>query len=344
MLTFLFLTACSGSKGTDTGDAGSVTDTSDTSDTSDTNDTGDTPEPGTLTDFTGDIAAVESEINSLYAGSPPVDLLNPDFQDNMTVPGLTGAAYTPIVLVQFSLAFDDDGILDCPFVTGTFDESGYQTTDVLIEGGCTDADGQEWEGSMLYNSFGVYYDNLTLTSPSEDCPSQTSSVTYNGGVLHVPGGLNSSVKFLIDGPNEACEQEVFTMGLNGSLLIDEQGDETTYNGVADVFLADSVFGNPMSMNILTVDELTSSAIDACATEPLSGTNTITAGINTLEFTFDGETDCDEEPTQMLSINGEEAVEVAGTGCSTAGSAKSTTAFVLALLGFFGLRGRRSRIA
>ena len=82
----------------------------------------------------------------------------------------------------------------------------------------------------------------------------------------------------------------------------------------------------------------------CETEPLSGTNTLTAGVNTLEFTFDGETDCDEEPTQMMSVNGEEAVEVEGVGCSTAGSAKGTTAFVLSLLGFFGLRGRRSRIA
>ena len=28
------------------------------------------------------------------------------------------------------------------------------------------------------------------------------------------------------------------------------------------------------------------------------------------------TDCDEEPTQMLSINGEDAVEVSGSSCST----------------------------
>jgi hypothetical protein len=33
------------------------------------------------------------------------------------------------------------------------------------------------------------------------------------------------------------------------------------------------------------------------------------------YTFDGETDCDEEPTQMLSINGAEATEVEGVGCA-----------------------------
>ena len=50
--------------------------------------------------------------------------------------------YTPLIIVHRNLALDDDGVLDCPFVTGTFDESGYQTTDVLIEGGCTDATGK----------------------------------------------------------------------------------------------------------------------------------------------------------------------------------------------------------
>ena len=181
-----------------------------------------------------------------------------------------------------------------------------------------------------------------MTSPSEDCPSATTSTTYNGGVLNAPGGLDSSVKLLVDGLNEACEPESFSLGFNSSLLIDESGNQSTYNGVADVFYADSGFGNSKSMNVVTTDEVTNDMV--CESEPLSGTNTITAGVNTLEFTFDGETDCDEEATQMLSINGEEAVEVSGVGCSAAGSAKGTSAFVLALLGFFGLRGRRSRIA
>ena len=169
-----------------------------------------------------------------------------------------------------------------------------------------------------------------------------TSSTYNGGVLNAPGGLESSVKVLVDDVNEACEPESFSLGFNSSLLIAESGNESTYNGVADVFFADSGFGNSQGMNVITTDEVTNDML--CETEPLSGTNTLTAGINTLEFTFDGETDCDEEPTQMMSVNGEEAVEVEGVSCSTAGSAKGTAAFVLSLLGFFGLRGRRSRIA
>ena len=150
------------------------------------------------------------------------------------------------------------------------------------------------------------------------------------------------MKVLVDDVADACVPESISLGFNSSLLIAESGNQSTYNGVADVFLADSGFGNPQSMNVMTTDEVTDDMV--CETEPLSGTNTLTAGNNTLEFTFDGETDCDEEPTQMMSVNGEEAVEVEGVSCSAAGSAKGTTAFVLALLGFFGLRSRRSRIA
>ena len=64
----------------------------------------------------------------------------------------------------------------------------------------------------------------------------------------------------------------------------------------------------------TEEEVTDNSI--CETEPISGTNTLTNGNDSYVYTFDGENDCDEEPTQMLSINGEEAQEVSGVGCAT----------------------------
>ena len=60
-------------------------------------------------------------------------------------------------------------------------------------------------------------------------------------------------------------------------------------------------------------------------------NTMSNGTDTLEFTFDGETDCDEEPTQMLSINGGEVVEVEGSECSNVGQRQGLMLFLLSLI-------------
>ena len=76
----------------------------------------------------------------------------------------------------------------------------------------------------------------------------------------------------------------------------------------------------------------------CESEPISGTNTITNGNDVYVFTFDGATDCDEEPTQMLSVNGGEAVEVAGAACST----MSARTGIFAMLFAFGLSFVRRR--
>ena len=78
---------------------------------------------------------------------------------------------------------------------------------------------------------------------------------------------------------------------------------------------------------------------------------MTNGIDTYVYTFDGATDCDGTcddevstdkesceaaggawngtPTQMLSINGEEAVEVEGAACSTMSARTGIFAMVFA---------------
>ena len=74
----------------------------------------------------------------------------------------------------------------------------------------------------------------------------------------------------------------------------------------------------------------------CTTEPSSGTNTIYNGTKELFFTFDGSTDCDEEVTQMLSINGGELVEKV---CASFSSSRvsSTSVWLVCLMTFLGKR-------
>jgi hypothetical protein len=76
----------------------------------------------------------------------------------------------------------------------------------------------------------------------------------------------------------------------------------------------------------------------CPSEPLSGTNTISNGVDEGVFTFDGATDCDEEPTQMFSVNGGEAVEVSGASCASMSSTSAMT-WMVGLMSLLGLRRR-----
>ena len=79
--------------------------------------------------------------------------------------------------------------------------------------------------------------------------------------------------------------------------------------------------------------------DVCATEPLSGENVVSNGSDEARFTFDGTTDCDEEPTQMLSFNGDTPVEVNGVNCSTA-SVTGMMTWISGLLGLLFVRRRQ----
>lgn len=321
-----------GSNDTSTSDTGDDWwgDTDDTSDTSDTS-------VDSLTDFSGEVAVTESEIGILLGDAVPHDLMAPEHQSNTTIPSLTMFAYSPMLVVQLGLAFDEDGTFDCPKITGTLVEDGPQMTDVLIEGGCTDDDGATWGGSMLYNLYGVHYDNLSTTNPSEDCPNSQVTQTFNGGVLFTNTGIDSHVMIGIDGVNAECVEEIFNMGITSSMTMVESGNSTTYNGTGHSVFTDPTFQFVSAMQITTTDQVVDDTV--CESEPLSGTNVLSSGDNTLTYTFDGETDCDESPTQMLSINGEEAVEVEGVSCSSLTGSRSGIALLTSIFGFIALRRR-----
>lgn len=322
-----------GSNDTGTSDTGADwwIDTDDTSDTDDTT-------VDTLTDFSAEVRETESEIGILLGDAGPVDLLSPENQSNSTVPGMTMYAYSPMLAVQLGQAFDEDGTFDCPVITGTLAEDGIQLTDVLIEGGCTDDEGTTWGGSMLYNLYGVYHDNLSITNNSEECPDSQVTQTFNGGVLFTNTGIESHVVIGIDGVNAECVEEAYNMGITTSMTSVETGNSTTYNGTGHIVFTDPTFQFFVSaVQITTTDQIVDDAV--CQSEPLSGTNVLISGDNTLTYTFDGEADCDESPTQMLSINGEEAEEVEGVSCSSMAGGRSGFALIVSVFGFVALRRR-----
>ena len=84
------------------------------------------------------------------------------------------------------------------------------------------------------------------------------------------------------------------------------------NGTADILLA--IEGVDYAYYVETEDEVMDES--QCVTEPISGTNTIGNGVDELRVTFDGATDCDEESTQILSVNGGQNSEVSGASCSS----------------------------
>lgn len=338
---FLFNLGCSGNKvDSDTAIDDTQTDDSwweDTNDSGDTSDTDTDTDTDQMTDFSEDLDLLESDLQSLLASALPMDLTNPDFQNNVTVPSSTSTGYGPMFTILISLSFDEDGELSCPYITGEIAEDGNQTEDVFIEGGCVDEGGVSWEGNMLYNGYGVFYDNLIISQQSEGCLDMMSSTTYNGGVIFSYTGINTVLNLDIQEQDESCEPISYTLALLTSLTIGEDEETTLYNGSGSMMVMDESQSMVLSADILTADELVDETV--CEFEPISGSNTISAGSNTLEFMFDGETDCDETPTQMMSLNGEEAVEVEGVGCSTASQKGSLVAVLMSLVGLVGIRRR-----
>ena len=150
-------------------------------------------------------------------------------------------------------------------------------------------------------------------------------------------GLASELMILVTGEEldeEDCSSTATDFSYHGYMTLGSAGDASTYTGSADLVV--SAGGMDFGYNIQTFEEVVDS--EACSSEPVSGTNTVTNGTDEAVFTFDGATDCDEEPTQMLSFNGGAQVEVEGVGCATT-SQRVTPLWLLGLLGLVGLRRR-----
>ena len=165
----------------------------------------------------------------------------------------------------------------------------------------------------------------------------------NGAIaIAMPSLSNIAIEELvfIDAEDVNDEVNCTTMprqfALHSFTDLEMTGNTQTINGQGSVII--SVQGMKFDLDVLTENEVLNQ--DICETEPLSGTNTMSNGIDEYVYRFDGETDCGADgPTQMLSINGGAEEEVEGSSCSTVSSSSMLSLFGGLLALFY--RRRRS---
>ena len=247
-----------------------------------------------------------------------------DYENNISVLGILEMSLDDVYDIY------SNGISEgCPIVEESING-------LKIEGGCTDSNDTYYEGTIVMNEKNATYNNFTIQSKSNKCPDRFDVTSYDGGVqvdqqtdeievvyrktmtVHEKYGVN-------------CEESTFYVWHVAHIMAEFENfpssDNGTYSGDGTILYG---YGKPFrSFDVITIDERIDEGI--CPTEPISGSNIVTNGFDELEFIFDGQTDCDENPTQMLSINGEQPFEVHGTSCSKMEQRQGWMFLVLTLL-------------
>lgn len=288
-------------------------DTAEETDTAAQDDTaqdGDTQDPDTIQNT--DFPELQDEFNELYSSAIPAPIQD---MGNITTYAAFFGAMGPVLELQIMIATVGQDNVTCPVIDGEFAPDGSPVDAITVTGdGCTSEEGKTYSGTMVYGPEGVTYTDYTVVSPSENesCPDVFATSITNGGIR---GGDGEQAAYLVKMQSEEisddCSAQPSTVFLNGLATIDEVSEEETHvNGELTFLVAGE--GYSMWFDAVTADEVLNNAV--CETEPVSGTNTMTNGVDEVVYTFDGATDCDEEPTQMMSVNGEEAVEVSGAAC------------------------------
>ena len=313
MIAFLLL-SCTQNEKTEMDTAADIpVDTAEETDTAEQDDTaqdGDTQDPDTIQNT--DFPELQDEFNELYGSAIPAPI-----QDigNITTYAAFFGAMGPVLELQIMIATVGQDNVTCPVIEGEFAPDGSPVDAITVTGdGCTSEEGKTYSGTMVYGPEGVTYTDYTVVSPSENetCPDVFATSITNGGIR---GGDGEEAAYLVKMQSEEisddCSVQPSTAFLNGLATIDEVSEEETHvNGELTFLVAGE--GYSMWFDAVTADEVLNNAV--CESEPVSGTNTMTNGVDEVVYTFDGATDCDEEPTQMMSVNGEEAVEVSGAAC------------------------------
>jgi hypothetical protein len=260
-----------------------------------------------------DFPEIQEDFNELYETS-----VSANIQDMGNITAYAGffVAMGPLMELQIMVASEGQENITCPTIEGDFPVDGSPQEEITIVGnGCTNDDGKTYNGSLVYSPEGVTYTSYIVTTPSdnENCPDLSTTSNTNGGMrIKEAEDMPFLVKFQNEEISEDCSVQSSIAFLNGTVNIDETSSENTViNGELTCLI--STEDSTMWFTVVTEEEILNSNV--CETEPISGTNTMTTSEDSLVYTFDGGTDCDEEPTQMLSINGGEFVEVEGSECS-----------------------------
>jgi hypothetical protein len=158
--------------------------------------------------------------------------------------------------------------VECPTIT-ELESGGYS-----VEGGCTDEDGQEWSGSMLWEGADITWTAFEMPGMSIDGTQRivmndmTSNLTVSFSdevSSHTATYTSYTVAGFMEFYTASLSGEPWSLDFSGQISVDDLGDFETTGSVQD--------------------DLT------CEEEPTSGGFTLD-GEFTFEATFDGGTDCD----------------------------------------------------
>jgi MYXO-CTERM domain-containing protein len=283
--------------------------------------------------------------NASHAG-PVIDSLPEGHLDASAPPTSFSAP------MMFALAITPTGISSvggematCPIRT----ESGGT---VVLEGGCTDDQGREWFGRAVTpsNALPGVPTNGTITyegfgsdqgSDCADRPDARSRTLADGTVTFTQTAASLrydiDVVLTVSGVQDDCTETERQVALLYSGSMTQDGNAQIWEGSGSV-------GNDLAgrFDVRTDGERLDD--DACNTEALSGTTTVTAGSDVAVITYDGATDCDPMSTATWTLNGVDQGTVTGVRCSASPGQRGSPALaIVAVLGaaiVWGVRRRR----
>jgi hypothetical protein len=231
--------------------------------------------------------------------------------------------------IHFALILDtNDQITDnaCPVADYT------DPTDIVLTGGCTDAAGLEWTGTLHYqpstdliqlvmtDGFGIaeyQFDcGYGLTGRRTQSLDGTMTIDYAG----------TTIAFDLVGTETAidpitCTGEDYTYALEYSLDLSP--------GYAQVYSGSGRYTDPVlgSVQASTVNEVLT---NVCATEVDSGVTLLTTGEHQVAIVYDGAVDCDATGASTWTLDGASQGSIL-VGCSTAPAAGWLALLPLGLL-------------
>lgn len=239
------------------------------------------------------------------------------YWSSVSAPNLLLNAYSPLLAVY---AAEEQGPVDCPVGSAEGDVTTYT-------GGCTDNEGNTWEGTLTVHPDAIVYTGLELGQPSEDCPGAVTTLFLDGRLggdrEAEPLSFSLDLAMHIEGPDASCDPS------GGELAILYNGTQRA-DGEAELWSGTGRVGDTERgwVDATTTDERLDQSV--CPTQAASGQTTLTNGTDVVVITYDGATDCDEQSEVPWSLNGEPQGMLSGVSCAVGGPAGGALAAVLAL--------------
>ncbi len=216
-----------------------------------------------------------------------------------------------LALATFPLVGDELNESTCPVVT----TSGTTTT---VRGGCTDEQGQSYEGSMTIrgaesqtsSSMIVSWNDFTISGMDEDCGGHVRT-TFSGSFEQQGETFTTDLALSGEGPVAElnCAQQA------GQTLISYAGSFTegpreTWNGSGELALA-----GEGKVALSTQDAVVDDQV--CTDEFLSGTTEVRSGGSVAVIRYDGATACDDVAAASWTLDGVDQgfVDGLGSACS-----------------------------